>query len=70
MLCKETKAALREIAHQLKALTVTVAALEKFAEASGLKGHKYNELRSLYEQANQETFKKLQALIDAIPDTK
>lgn len=64
----ETKSALKVIAHQLKALTIIVAALEKHAEASGLKGYEYDELRRKFEQANQETFDRLASLIDAIPD--
>lgn len=66
----ETKAALQAIAHQLKALIVTVAALEVHAGASDLKRHKYNELRNLLEHANQDNFSHLQSLIDAIPDTE
>jgi hypothetical protein len=63
----ETKAVLEEIAHQLKVLTVTVAALEAFTGARAT-GHKYADARALLEQANQSTFDRLNALIDAIPD--
>ena len=65
----ETKEALKEIAHQLKALLVTVAALEAHAAGSGLSGHRYTEAKSLIEQANRETFARLQSLIDKIPNS-
>jgi hypothetical protein len=64
----ETRAVLRVMSHQLKALTVTVAALENFAEASGLKGDKLTDLKVLMEQMNEEIFTRLQSLIDAIPN--
>lgn len=65
----ETKAALKEIAQELRALIVTVAALEAFTGARST-GHKYADARNLLEQANQTTFSRLESLIDSIPDDK
>ena len=60
-----TKEVLKEIAHQLRALTITVAALE---DNAGAKGFDYLRLRSQYEQKNKETFDRLEGLIAKIPD--
>ena len=60
-----TKDALKEIAHQLRAIMVTAAALEHKA---GAKGPDYLELRSQFEQANKETFDRLESLIAKIAD--
>jgi len=66
----ETKAALKEIARQLQALTVTVAALERVViSAEKISGRDYNVIKSLGEQANQENISRVRSLIDAIPDT-
>jgi len=62
-----TKRALTDISGKLKALTVTVAALEGIV-TQGMSGHQYQENRRQFEIANQEVFDKLEALIDSIPD--